>query len=234
MRKNRNNLIQKRVSNYIKDMDVKSCYPKLSLGVLVLCALCSFLIVIATFTQFQFGYILLPEKIFTSPFTFFSNPDFYTQFVQKFNYIPQIPIILFIGAFLGYRFGILAILAYIVIGLMGFPVFALGGGLKYILQPSFGYIIGYLLGAFFVAKNLENNNSLLAIFTSSTIGVLSIHIIGILYLIIISIFQHQPIALILGWVWVLTGIQLIYDIAISFIAVALARPVRALFWIVIG
>lgn len=234
MRKNRPNLIQKRVSNYIKDMDVKTCYPRLSLGVLVLCALCSFMIVIATFTQFQFGYILLPEKIFTSPFTFFSDPEFYKQFVQNFNYIPQIPVVLFIGALLGYRFGTLAILAYIIIGLIGIPVFGLGGGLKYVLQPSFGYIIGYLVGAFFVAKNLENNNSLLAIFTSSTIGVLSIHIIGILYLIIISVFQHQPIAVILGWVWILTGIQLIYDLAISLIAVSLARPARALLWIAIG
>lgn len=234
MRKNRNNLIHKRVSNYIQDMDIKTCYPKLSLGVLVLCALCSFMIVIATFTQFQFGYILLPEKIFTSPFTFFSDPEFLKQFVQNFNYIPQIPVVLFIGALLGYRFGILAILAYIIVGLVGFPVFGLGGGLRYILQPSFGYILGYLVGAFFVAKNLENNRSALAIFTSSTIGVLSIHIIGILYLIIISIFQHQPLAIILGWVWILTGIQLIYDLVISLLAVSLARPARALLWIAIG
>lgn len=234
MRKNRNNLIHKRVSNYIKDIEVKTCYPKLSLGVLVLCALCSFMIVLATFTQFQFGYILIPERIFTSPFTFFSDPEFLKEFIQNFNYIPQVPVVLFIGALLGYRFGILAILAYIAVGLVGFPVFGLGGGLKYIFQPSFGYIIGYLVGAFFVAKNLENNRSPLALFTSSTIGVLSIHIIGILYLIVISIFQHQPIALVLGWVWILTGIQLIYDLVISFITVSLARPARALLWIAIG
>lgn len=234
MRKNRNNLIHKRVSNYIKDIEVKTCYPKLSLGVLVLCVLCSFMIVLATFTQFQFGYILIPERIFTSPFTFFSDPEFFKEFIQNFNYIPQVPVVLFIGALLGYRFGILAILAYIAVGLVGFPVFGLGGGLKYIFQPSFGYILGYLVGAFFVAKNLENNRSPLALLTSSTIGVLSIHIIGILYLIVISIFQHQPVALVLGWVWILTGIQLIYDLVISFFAVSLARPARALLWIAIG
>lgn len=234
MRKNKPSLMYKKVSNYIKDGEVKTCYPRLSLGVLVLCAVCSFMIVLATFTQFQFGYILLPEKIFTSPFTFFSDPEFYKQFVQNFNYIPQIPVVLFIGALLGYRFGTLAILTYIIVGLIGFPVFGLGGGLKYILQPSFGYILGYLVGAFFVAKNLENNRSPLAIFTSSTIGVLSIHTIGILYLIVISIFQHQPIAIVLGWVWILTGIQLIYDLAISLISVSLARPIRGLLWIAIG
>lgn len=224
----------KRVSTYIKDLDFKTCYPKLSLGVLVVTALCSFLIVMATFMQFQFGYILIPEKIFLSPFHFFADGNFCSQFVQNFNYIPQIPVVLFIGALLGYRFGILAILAYIVIGLLGVPVFGLGGGFKYIFQPSFGYILGYLIGAFFVAKNLENNRSPLAILLSSSIGVLLIHGVGILYLIVISIFQHQPLSLILGWIWILTGVQLIYDLIISVFAVALARPVRGLLWIAIG
>lgn len=224
----------KRVSTYIKDLDFKTCYPKLSLGVLVVTAICSFLIVMATFTQFQFGYILLPEKIFTSPFHFFSEGNLGSQFVQNFNYIPQVPVVLFIGALLGYRFGLLAILAYIIIGLLGVPVFGLGGGIKYIFQPSFGYIIGYLIGAFFVAKNLENNRSLLAIVLSSSIGVLLIHGLGILYLVVISIFQHQPLSLILGWIWILTGIQLIYDLIISVFAVALARPVRGLLWIAMG
>jgi len=224
----------KRVSTYIKDLDFKTCYPKLSLGVLVVTALCSFLIVMATFMQFQFGYFLIPEKIFTNPFHFFADGQFGNQFIQNFNYIPQIPVVLFIGALLGYRFGILAILAYIAIGLIGVPVFGLGGGLRYVLQPSFGYILGYLIGAFFVAKNLENNRSLLSILLSSTIGVFLIHGVGIIYLIIISIFQHQPLSIILGWVWILTGIQLIYDLIISFFAVAMARPVRALLWIAIG
>jgi biotin transport system substrate-specific component len=227
--------MQKRVSTYIKDLDFKTCYPKLSLGVLVVSALCCLLIVIATFTQFQFGYILIPEKIFTSPFTFFSEGNFCKEFVQNFNYIPQIPVVLFIGALLGYRFGLLAILAYIAIGLLGVPIFGLGGGLKYILQPSFGYILGYLIGAFFVAKNLENNRSPIAIVLSSLIGVLLIHGIGILYLSIVSLlFLHQPLATVLGWIWILTGVQVIYDMGISIITVALARPIRALLWIAMG
>lgn len=224
----------KRISTYLKDLDFKTCYPNLSLGVLIVTALCSFMMVMATFMQFQFGYILLPEKIFTNPFHFFSEGQFYSQFVQNFNYIPQIPVVLFIGALLGYRFGLLAIGTYIIIGLLGVPVFGLGGGIKYIFQPSFGYIIGYLIGAFFVAKNLENNRSPLAILLSSTIGVLLIHGVGILYLIIISIFRHEPISVILGWIWILTGIQLIYDLVISVLTVALARPMRALLWIAIG
>lgn len=37
---------------------------------------------------------------------------------------------------------------YIVLGLMGLPVFAEGGGLAYVLKPSFGYIIGFAIASY--------------------------------------------------------------------------------------
>lgn len=221
----------KRVMKYIKQLEYQNIYPEFTLGTLVVTVLCAFLIIMATFTQFEFGYVLIPEKIFTSPFNFFSEPEFYKEFIKNFNYIPQIPIVLFIGALMGYRFGLIAIGLYVIAGLCGLPIFGLGGGIGYLGQPSFGYILGYFAGAFFVAKNLETNRSILSIIASSIIGVITIHLIGILYIIIISIFQHQPIFSVLGWMWVLTGIQLIYDLFISIIAVTLARPIRALLWV---
>ncbi len=39
------------------------------------------------------------------------------------------------------------VLIYIAMGLLGLPVFVGGGGVGYVLQPSFGYLIGFLLGA---------------------------------------------------------------------------------------
>ena len=36
---------------------------------------------------------------------------------------------------------------YLLLGLLGVPVFAGGGGLSYVLQPSFGYIPGFLAAA---------------------------------------------------------------------------------------
>lgn len=50
------------------------------------------------------------------------------------------------GLLLGCRKGALAVEAYILLGLAGIPVFTGGGGLAYILQPTFGYIIGFALG----------------------------------------------------------------------------------------
>ncbi len=41
--------------------------------------------------------------------------------------------------------GLLSILIYILTGLLGVPVFSQGGGIGYVLNPTFGYIIGFLI-----------------------------------------------------------------------------------------
>ena len=52
------------------------------------------------------------------------------------------------GLFLGARLGAISVLCYILLGLAGFPIFAGGGGIAYVLQPSFGYLIGFCIGAY--------------------------------------------------------------------------------------
>ena len=51
------------------------------------------------------------------------------------------------GLLLGARKGMAAIGIYIFLGLIGLPVFALGGGIGYVLLPSFGYLPGMLICA---------------------------------------------------------------------------------------
>jgi biotin transport system substrate-specific component len=41
----------------------------------------------------------------------------------------------------------MAVLVYILLGLLGIPVFAEGGGPGYILQPTFGYLVAFVLQA---------------------------------------------------------------------------------------
>ena len=38
-----------------------------------------------------------------------------------------------------------AVAIYIAMGLIGIPVFTAGGGFSYVLQPTFGYLAGYLI-----------------------------------------------------------------------------------------
>ncbi len=58
---------------------------------------------------------------------------------------------------LGGKKGALSVLCYIVIGLIGVPVFASGGGLGYIFEPTFGYLIGFCAGSF-ITGIIANRN----------------------------------------------------------------------------
>lgn len=51
------------------------------------------------------------------------------------------------GLLLSARKGAFSMSVYCIMGLIGIPVFAAGGGLFYVLKPSFGYIIGFIVSA---------------------------------------------------------------------------------------
>lgn len=54
--------------------------------------------------------------------------------------------------FAGAGYGALSQLVYVLIGLVGVPIFALGGGFSYVLQPTFGFLLGLIPSAFVIGK----------------------------------------------------------------------------------
>lgn len=60
------------------------------------------------------------------------------------------------GLLLGGRLGALSVGLYAVLGLAGLPIFAEGGGFWYVLKPSFGYIIGFVLGSYVTGRMTEH------------------------------------------------------------------------------
>jgi len=58
--------------------------------------------------------------------------------------------VLLSGALLGAKRGALSQIFYLLGGLAGIPWFSRGGGISYLMSPTFGYIIGFVLAAFFV------------------------------------------------------------------------------------
>jgi biotin transporter BioY len=58
--------------------------------------------------------------------------------------------VLLSGALLGSRRGALSQIFYLLGGLAGIPWFARGGGIAYLMSPTFGYIIGFVLAAFVI------------------------------------------------------------------------------------
>lgn len=63
--------------------------------------------------------------------------------------------VLMAGMLLGSRLGAFAVGAYVLIGLVGVPIFAAGGGISYVLRPSFGYLLGFIVTAFVTGKLVE-------------------------------------------------------------------------------
>ena len=66
------------------------------------------------------------------------------------------------GLLLGPRLGTIAVGTYVLLGLVGLPIFTQGGGFWYVFQPSFGYLIGFCVGTFvtgWLAQRLEQLQS---------------------------------------------------------------------------
>ncbi len=77
----------------------------------------------------------------------------------------------------------LAIGVYIVLGLIGLPIFSGGGGLGYVLMPNFGFIIGFLVSSVIIGVLVQKhkNRKIWYNIIISILGISVIYIIGILY-----------------------------------------------------
>ena len=87
----------------------------------------------------------------------------------------------------GKNAAIYAQVAYVVLGLFKLPVFYQGGSLDYLYYPSFGYILGFIPGAWLCGYLVLPGKRRLELFVvSAFLGLLVIHLCGILYLTIYS------------------------------------------------
>ena len=180
---------------------------KFSLLTLVLTIFCSFLIVMATFTQL---------KIFT----------LINGHMQNFYYIPQIPIIIFIAGLLGKRFSVVSVLIYIFTGLFLAPVFALGGGLDYVLNFNFGYILAYIPSVYITAKIIAKDNSILRLILASITGVLIIHFIGIMYMSGVLLIEHEQTATIFNWITNQTSHTILPDLLFGLAGIIMGNLIK--------
>ncbi len=111
-------------------------------------------------------------------------------------FFPTVPITLQLffcilsGLLLGAKKGLISQVVYIALGLVGLPVFSLGGGIGYIFYPSFGFIVGFAIASFFVGlirdEFLEENKiGLKGVYVASFVGFIIVYIIGIIYVYLI-------------------------------------------------
>ena len=97
----------------------------------------------------------------------------------------QTLVVLIIGIGFGWKLGVATITLYLVEGIIGLPVFSgtpeKGVGLVYFTGPTMGYLIGFLVAAFFAGK-FNYNNNLITNFLKLTFATSFIYILGMLWL----------------------------------------------------
>ena len=94
------------------------------------------------------------------------------------------------GLFLGAKDGAISQIAYLLLGIIGLPVFAHGGGISYVFQPSFGYLLGFVLGAIMAGALSKNQNRKLFLWFDLIVSLIVVYIIGIAYQTIILLFVN--------------------------------------------
>lgn len=107
----------------------------------------------------------------------------------------QILFVFLAADFLGGAYGLLSQAIYLCLGLAGLPVFAAGGGVGYIFQPTFGYLIGFLPAAFVIGKLAErlksretSSKSFRCLVLYNSLGLCVIYLLGVSYLYIATNF----------------------------------------------
>lgn len=119
-------------------------------------------------------------------------------FIKIYNpLMPMVPFTLqflfcaYAGILLGSRKGFYSQLLYVGIGLLGIPVFTKGGGFGYIFQPTFGYLIGFVIAGFVIGKlneTLMKNDkdiNIIKMFISIMVGLIIVYGIGVSYIFMI-------------------------------------------------
>lgn len=96
------------------------------------------------------------------------------------------------GILLGPKLGALSQIVYIILGLIGIPIFAgFTGGPQSLLKPSFGFLIGFVFAAYLVGKIVHgSSNSQLKktkstnrrIWLGATVGTIVVYLFGLPYM----------------------------------------------------
>lgn len=140
----------------------------------------------------------------------------------------QFLFVLLAAMLLGSRFGGLAVSIYVIIGLVGFPVFAAGGGISYVLRPSFGYLLGFIVCGYVVGYLRERwqTKGFLKNFGIALIGMVITYGLGFLYKYLILNFYLSEVTGI--WVIVLASLPLDIpgDLLLCVVAAALCDKLR--------
>ncbi len=117
-----------------------------------------------------------------------------------------------LGALLwGRKISLCATVLYIAMGLLGLPMFSGGGGIHYVLTPTFGYLLGFILCTL-VARDGK----------SAYLGLALIYITGIGYMYLLTNYiLHTPISI--GAIAIASVVTLPIDMVLTYFTIKTSK-----------
>ena len=89
------------------------------------------------------------------------------------------------GLLLGRKWGALSQLIYVCLGLVGLPIFTMGGGFGYVFQPTFGFLLGLIPTAWVIGKIAEKDRSVPRLLLACFAGLAVLYLVGLPYIALI-------------------------------------------------
>ncbi len=147
------------------------------------------------------------------------------------------PFVLFMSGVLGPLLTLLTLTAYVAIGMFGLPIFSGGGGMAYFQAPSFGYIVGWIVGGFIAAillrKAFKANSNVrrsIRMAWAGIAGVLIVHGLGVLYLSGMFLLQSISLDAYVHYLVQNTLYPLPLDLMASVVFMTMVRYCRLVMW----
>lgn len=111
------------------------------------------------------------------------------------------------GVLLGWKWGAASQAAYVALGLIGLPIFTMGGGLGYVFQPSFGFLLGLIPAAALAGALAGERGDPRRVVPACVAGLAVMYLIGVPYMgMILNLYMGKGLSV---WTIVKTGL-LIY------------------------
>ena len=207
----------------MKRIDNKNRKIKVPFVNVALIFLCTLLIICSTFVNINLQHYILPKG-------YFDGGNFIKDdFIYSFFIIPQIPVLMFVCSAIGKKLATTCVCIYFLLGITAFPLFALGGGIGYITEYSFGYIFAFIPAVIIAGNILGKKYSFLNMLLAALSAVLIIHIIGIAYMTLLALLKHDGMSFIQGWIGAQSGLKMVYDFVLSFVCIIIGKYIRAFF-----
>ena len=89
------------------------------------------------------------------------------------------------GVLLGAKWGAVSQTVYVVLGLVGLPVFTMGGGIGYVMQPSFGFLLGLIPSAWLIGTLTRGSGAAKRVIPACIVGDLVLYVFGVPYMYLI-------------------------------------------------